>query len=536
MYVKKLFSIVFMVLLGHLYANAQVGRYSMEEINAFSMSRGAKDTIRKSTSKALLTAPVSTGDPAVGNMYFTTSTGTPQSANDLLLAPLNELYDIHIPFYNYNQTDSVPNGATRFTINLGRKLELAAGFNLAAAPLSNYFTWSQADVAGNSIITGIQSAAIPPDFEALAVFRVQGDSTCRSNIIATVAISNDMQAIPGDVPENNTAVLQYTLPVILLRARVNVTCNGAANGVIVVMASSGTSIVTTGPGGYSNTTNLPTGINSFTLTGLQPGTYQIAASAPAEIPFAPCSEATTALISEPPVLTIPPAGISKTNISCYGSATGSISLAASGGTQPYTYTITGPTVNTTGVISGIFTNLTAGSYTVTVTDNNGCITTTAPISIAQPVGGLPDITLGSDYTGNLFAAPGAQHTIVYNIAESNGTAAVGDTIRITKIAGYTITLNPALTAISIGGTNYVLDNPRWKIDISHPAFTSIILTDPANALNPGTLLCNQLVRVAVTLTRNSPDIAAFAVSARLRRANGEVNMSNSLNSVLFSAE
>jgi SprB repeat len=537
MYIKKTIIIALTGVTGFLFAVAHAPSVVPQKSEVPVASQTVKITNSKTANppgKIQADAPASTGDPAVGQMFFTTITGAVQPAGNLLLAPQNDLYDIHIPFYNYSQTDSVSAGVARFTINLGRKLVLAPGFNLAAAPLSNYFAWSQADVAGNIIITGTQVAAIPPEFAAAAVFRVKGDSACRSAVVSTIYISTPPGT--GDIAENNTTTLQYTLPVVLQLSRVNVTCNGAANGIIHIVASPGTTVVTNGPGGYTNTTSLPSGTSNFTLSGLQPGTYNITASAPGDAPFASCSDAATVVITGPASLVIPAAGISKTDINCHGAATGTVSVATSGGTSPYVYTIAGPTVNTTGVISGEFTGLTAGSYTVTVTDNNGCTAATAPIIITQPAGGLPDITLGADYTGNLFAAPGTSHTIVYNITEINGAAATGDTLRITKVSGFTITLNPALTGITIGGTNYALDNPRWKISNSHPSFTSIILTDPGNALNPGTLLCNEAVRVAVTFTRNSADIAAFTVSARLRRANGEVNMANNLNSIVFVAE
>jgi SprB repeat len=484
----------------------------------------------------LADAGVATADPAVGQMFFTTTSGGVQSANSLLMAPASDLYDINVPFYNLNQVNGVPNGTIRFTVNLGRKLVLAPGFNLATAPLSTYFTWTQADVAGNIILTGTQKAAIPADLDSLATFRVKGDSACRSNVVANIVITNLLQTLVDDDLQNNAATLQYTLPITLTNSQVNVTCNTAGNGIINGIVSSGTTVVTTGPGGYTNTQNIGTGVNNFTLSGLLPGTYTITATAASDAPLASCSQVTTVIISEPTTLAIPAGSIVKTNISCFGTATGSIRVTAAGGTPAYVYTIAGPTVNTTGAITGIFTGLTAGSYTVTVTDNNGCTATTAAILITQPVGGIPDITLGSDFTGNFFAATGVSQTIVYNIAEIAGNASVGDTLRITKPAGFTITFNPTIFSTTVGATTYTLDNPRWKIDNSNPAFTSIILTDPSNATNPGTILCNQLVRVAVTLTRNTSNISTFTLSARLRRANGEVNLANNLNSIIMTAE
>ena len=488
------------------------------------------------TATTVLSNPgVATADPAVGQMFFTTTLGAMQNANTLLMAPAPDLYDINVPFYNLNQLNQVPNGTIKFTVNLGSKLVLAPGFNLAASPLNTYFTWSQAIVgAGNVVITGTQIAAIPADFDGNIIFRVKGDSACKSNVVANVVITNQLQTLSDDDLQNNAATLQYTLPITLTRTQVNVTCNGAANGIINILASSGTTVVTTGPASYSNTQSLASGQNNLQLTGLVPGTYTITVNASSDAPLTSCSQSTTVTILQPTVLSISNTG--HTNNSCFNASAATITVSATGGTAPYTYTISGPTVNTSGALSGVFTGLSAGSYTVTVTDNNGCASTTATIIITQPVGGVPDISLGSDVTGSLFSAPGVSQTIVYNIAEIAGNSAIGDTIRITKVAGFTINFNPTIFSTVVGSTTYTLDNPRWKIDNSNPAFVSIILTDPNNAANAGTLLCNQLVRVAVSITRNTTNISTYTLSARLRQANGEVNLSNNLNSIIFAAE
>src|SRR5207245_5276052 len=74
---------------------------------------------------------------------------------------------------------------------------------------------------------------------------------------------------------------------------------------------------------------------------------------------------------------------SQTNVSCFGASTGNVTVAGSGGTSPYTYAIDGATFGS----SGTFSDLAAGSYTVTVKDANGC-TTTQPVAITQPASAL----------------------------------------------------------------------------------------------------------------------------------------------------
>jgi SprB repeat len=461
-----------------------------------------------------------TADPAVGQMNFVTTTSAPQSANTLLFT---QDYNLRIPFYNLNQTDVVPNGTIKLTIDLGTKLVLGTGFNLATAPLSNYFTWTSAIVSGRVIITGTQIAAIPEDFVSTLVFRVKGSLSCTSTVSTNITVVNLAALLVDEDLQNNAATIQYTLPVTVTTTQVNVTCNGAANGIINVTSSPGTTVV------IKNSANVV-----VTNTGLAPGVYTVTASANGDTPPGnTCTNTTTVTIVQPIVLTT--SVVNSTNNICNGGANGTATATSAGGTAPYTYTIAGPVVNTTGATSGIFTGLVAGTYTITSKDANLCTATTTVV-ITQPTGTAPNLSLGSDITGSLFATPGVSQTIVYNVAEIAGNPAVGDTIRITKVAGFTINFNTAIFSTVVGSTTYTLDNARWKIDNSNPQFVSIILTDPLNPTGPGTLLCNQLVNVAITLTRNTTDISTFTLSARLRRANGEVNLTNNLNSIILTAD
>ncbi|HIL66835.1 MAG TPA: hypothetical protein EYG43_02980, partial [Flavobacteriales bacterium] len=61
--------------------------------------------------------------------------------------------------------------------------------------------------------------------------------------------------------------------------------------------------------------------------------------------------------------------VSTANISCFGANNGSISATASGGAPPFQYSLGGALSQT----SGTFTGLTAGTYSVDVTDANGCM-------------------------------------------------------------------------------------------------------------------------------------------------------------------
>lgn len=473
-------------------------------------------------------------DPALGQMDITSLSDVSVPAAGLLFT---QDYKLKIPFYNLNQVNTTPNGTIRVTVNLGRNLDLANGFVLANAPLNTYFDWTSAIVAGNRVITGTQKADIPEDFASTMVFNVKGILTCSSIITSTIEIVNILNVLVDDDLNNNNSTLNYNLPVTVTTTQVNVTCNGAGNGIINITTSPlavGSTIVTRNAANtvVGSTTVTTAGATGAVVNGLVPGVYTVTVSTTGLIP-ASCTNATTVTIVQPAVVTSTVS--SQVNNLCNGGNSGGFTVTAAGGTSPYSYTIAGPTVNTSGASTGVFTGLTAGVYTITITDANGC-TATNTATITQPTSTAPDITLGSDVSGSLFTTTGTTQTIVYNVAEIAGNAAVGDTIRITRVSGYTINFNNASFFATVNGTTYTLDNARWKIDYSNPAFVSIILTDPANAANPGTLLCLQRVFVAITLTRNTPNVSTFALSSRLRRANGELNLGNQLNSIVFAAE
>jgi hypothetical protein len=92
-------------------------------------------------------------------------------------------------------------------------------------------------------------------------------------------------------------------------------------------------------------------------------------------------------------------------ISCAGLTNGQIFVSASGGLAPLTYSIDG----TTFVSSPTFNGLSAGSYTVTVKDVNGClrtftttITEPAPLSLTC----TPTVSNGSNGTITVSGAGG----------------------------------------------------------------------------------------------------------------------------------
>jgi len=143
-----------------------------------------------------------------------------------------------------------------------------------------------------------------------------------------------------------------TAVTIVTNTEQNVTCNGDANGIIDVSGSGGTP-------GYSY--NWSNGGTSPTNSNLSPGNYTVVVT---DQNMCTASESYT--ISEPPVLIAATTSMDETTA---GANDGSAMASATGGTPPYDY------LWNTGAITPSINNLAPNTYTVVVTDQNGCEST-----------------------------------------------------------------------------------------------------------------------------------------------------------------
>jgi gliding motility-associated-like protein len=166
---------------------------------------------------------------------------------------------------------------------------------------------------------------------------------------------SDINGCPPAVSSSFT-IIEPAAITIDSESYTDISCFGAVDGTVTIVASGGTAPLTyTITGGASNNTGV--------FTGLSAGTYSVTVS---DINGCPPAISSTFVIIEPAAITID--SESYTDISCFGEVDGTVTIVASGGTAPLTYTITGGASNNTGV----FTGLSAGTYSVTVSDINGC--------------------------------------------------------------------------------------------------------------------------------------------------------------------
>lgn len=143
----------------------------------------------------------------------------------------------------------------------------------------------------------------------------------------------------------------------------NVSCNGGNDGFATVTPTGGVAPYT-----FSwNTVPVQT---TATAANLVAGTYTVTVSDANS-----CTSTSTVTITQPTPLN---ASVTATDATCSGYSDGSAMVTISGGTSPYVINWsnsgTGNTINN---------NIPAGSYTVTVTDNNGC-NVLLPFDISEP--------------------------------------------------------------------------------------------------------------------------------------------------------
>ncbi len=141
----------------------------------------------------------------------------------------------------------------------------------------------------------------------------------------------------------------------------NVSCFGNSTGAVTLTTTGGTTAYTYNWGG---------GITTQNRTSVTAGTYNVTIT-----DANACSTSTSATVTQPAAALSTTASV--TNVACFGNSTGAISLTTTGGTGTYSYNWSG------GVTTQNRTNVTAGTYNVTITDANACSTSTS-VTITQP--------------------------------------------------------------------------------------------------------------------------------------------------------
>lgn len=205
----------------------------------------------------------------------------------------------------------------------------------------------------------------------------------------------------------------------------NTSC-GTNNGSIVVNAFGGTSPINyaLNTGGYQT---------SGSYTGLASGTYTIHIKDGNN-----CTKDTVVTVAPISLVNINSLNIVQPN--CAGNI-GSITVNASGGVQPYTYSKNGTSFAT----GSTFNNLSSGSYTITVKDANGCTTTSVAIlnSIGNMAFASATVVYPTCITTGSISVTGSGGTPPYTYAINTGTYGTSSTFSPLPAGTYIVHLKDA---------------------------------------------------------------------------------------------
>ncbi len=273
-------------------------------------------------------------------------------------------------------------------------------------------------------------------------------SLCPATYTVTVTDANGCQGSGQIIITQPTQLLSNS-------SGTNVTCNGFCNGTATANAVGGI-----GPYTYNW---MPGNINSQTISSLCPGSYTVTVHDANN-----CTSTGTVIITQPPLLQT---GVTSTNVACNSGCNGTATSNPTGGVGPYTYNWA-PGGQTTNSIN----SLCPGTYTLTVTDANGCIQT-QNVTITQPnplvvtinaiqiscnsscdgsaaavvSGGSPPFTYlwspGGETTSSISNLCAGTYTV--QVTDANGCV---NTATVTMVQPTVLTLIPSVTNTSCNGS------------------------------------------------------------------------------------
>ncbi len=352
----------------NIFENLIAGNYTVTVTDAGSCTQTLNVVVGTVTGIEGTASSVPTGCPTASNGSITV---TPTTGVAPYTYSLNGGVPQSSPTFNGLAAGTYNITFTDFNGCLGEvSITVAAGPGLTA---NSSQTNPPCTGINNGTLTIIPTTGTAPYSYSLNGGTPQGSATFTGLGPGTYTISfSDGIGCTG----TKVVTLVPTTPLNVTIVKQNVNCFGENNGSISLTAVGGTA-----PYEYSKDNGANYG-SSANFSNLIAGTYTIRIR-----DFNGCIRDTPITITQPTLLT---ASAAATPATCNGND-GTITITAGGGTTPYSYSINNGAQY---LGSGIFTD-SAGTYTIKVKDNHGCLAgTTATITLNDTM----RLELGPDTT------------------------------------------------------------------------------------------------------------------------------------------
>ena len=376
------------------------------------------------------------------------------------LAQLNITIQVTPPtcsgFTNGQATAVVSGGNGNYAYQWSNGQATQTAFGLSAGSYSVTVT----DTDGNM---GTRSATVTAPGALVATFAQAGAGGCNLTDAGTVSVTGGTGPYtyswdngqttaaatglgfgPACVTVTDAAGCQQTAcfnvasPLSVTVDDASVLCFGGCDAVLIAEVEGGARPYT-----YLWSNGFTGAINDMLL----PGTYSVVVT-----DANGCTATATARVLEPAPITVT---FGTTQPNC-GASNGSITAQASGGTGPYTYNYG------TGTSGATLSNLAAGTYTVNVTDVNGCpgtgtvtlvagtlqvsLTSTSPACGAGATGTATAVVTGGTAPYSYLYSNGSTASTAANLAPGVYTVTVTDANGCSGTASTTITAGSSLSA------------------------------------------------------------------------------------------
>jgi len=244
--------------------------------------------------------------------------------------------------------------------------------------------------------------------------------------------------------------------------RTNVTCFGTATG-------TATATATGGSGTLAFKWSDPAGQTTDMANNLVAGAYTVTVT-----DANGCTNTASVTISQPQALTL---NLSALAVACFGQNTGAVTATFTGGTTPYSF-LWSSSENSQNISSKP-----AGTYTITLTDTNGC-TATASATVSQPTA----LTVSQTHQniGCFGATTGSAQLTVgggtspYSVTWTgpNGFTGTGTALNTLAAGNYSATVSDAAGCTSTQAL--VLSQPAAALAISLPTVGDTICFGAVN--------------------------------------------------------